>query len=298
MLPHDDTTSRRLSRRDRASRRSMIADERIGARVSRTRTSANPFRSSRGTPRGSSATAKGVPLPPKRAVMGGKHWTSVATLRVRRRLGALVATPPISGGSGGTSGMARRSTIVAVAAALLCGVACERPRGQRAAARLRSPARRTRYRSRCAGHRRPTCSTSRRPCCRRPAHAPRRPRRPCRSLLSATRRARSAWAGWPTAPTASPIRATDLAGAAADSPGATVVVDTVSPTASLLVAGQAGGSVSGVVSLSATAPMRCRGSRASVVHVGAVGACSAGAVLGAPGTPPPTATAPTTCATS
>ena len=77
------------------------------------------------------------------------------------------------------------------------------------------------------------------------------------------------------------IRATDLAGSSADSAGATAVVDTASPSAGLLVAGQAGGAVSGVVSLSATSADALSGVASSVVHVGSVGACSAGPVLGA-----------------
>jgi hypothetical protein len=76
------------------------------------------------------------------------------------------------------------------------------------------------------------------------------------------------------------IRATDILGATADSPGVTLTIDTVSPTAGILVAGHAGGSVSGVVSLAATSADAVSGVAASVLHVGAVGACPSGAVLG------------------
>ena len=77
------------------------------------------------------------------------------------------------------------------------------------------------------------------------------------------------------------IRATTSRDPRQTAPAPTAVVDTASPTAGLLVAGQAGGAVSGVVSLSATSADALSGVASSVVHVGSVGACSAGPVLGA-----------------
>ena len=76
------------------------------------------------------------------------------------------------------------------------------------------------------------------------------------------------------------IWATDLTGATAPSPGTTVVIDTANPTAALLVAGRASGSVSGVVSLTPTSADATSGVASSIVHVGGVGACAAGAALG------------------
>jgi hypothetical protein len=60
----------------------------------------------------------------------------------------------------------------------------------------------------------------------------------------------------------------------------TVVIDTANPTAALLVAGRTSGTVSGVASLSPASADATSGVASSVVHVGAVGACPAGAALG------------------
>jgi hypothetical protein len=76
------------------------------------------------------------------------------------------------------------------------------------------------------------------------------------------------------------IRAMDLTGATADSPGVTVAIDTASPTAALLVAGRTSGSVAGVVSLTPASADATSGVASSIVHVGAPGACPGGAALG------------------
>jgi hypothetical protein len=76
------------------------------------------------------------------------------------------------------------------------------------------------------------------------------------------------------------IKVTDLTGAAADSPGVTVVVDRASPIATIAVLGQTAGLVAGTVTVSATSADAGSGVAASVLHVGAVGACPGGPVLG------------------
>ena len=69
---------------------------------------------------------------------------------------------------------------------------------------------------------------------------------------------------------------------AAYSPGLTVVVDTLNPTATVAVTGlPASGIISGTVGIVATAADAVSGVAASVLHVGAVGACPSGPVIGA-----------------
>src|SRR4051794_12844558 len=76
------------------------------------------------------------------------------------------------------------------------------------------------------------------------------------------------------------IRVADLL-TTADGPGVTVSIDTTSPTATVAVSGQGpGGVVSGTVGVSGTSADAVSGVASSVLHVGAVGACPAGAVLG------------------
>ncbi|HSS58254.1 MAG TPA: hypothetical protein VLK59_09605, partial [Solirubrobacteraceae bacterium] len=76
------------------------------------------------------------------------------------------------------------------------------------------------------------------------------------------------------------IRVADLL-TAADGPGVTVAVDTTNPTATVAVSGQGpGGVVSGTVGVSGTSADAVSGVASSVLHIGAVGACPAGAVLG------------------
>jgi hypothetical protein len=77
------------------------------------------------------------------------------------------------------------------------------------------------------------------------------------------------------------IQSADLV-MAAYSPGLTVVVDTLNPSATIAVSGMsASGVVSGVVGVSGTAADAGSGIASSVLHVGAVGACAAGLVIGA-----------------
>jgi len=67
----------------------------------------------------------------------------------------------------------------------------------------------------------------------------------------------------------------------ADGPGVTVSVDTTNPTATVAVSGQApGGVVSGTIAVSGTSADAVSGVASSVLHVGAVGACPTGAVVG------------------
>jgi hypothetical protein len=76
------------------------------------------------------------------------------------------------------------------------------------------------------------------------------------------------------------IRVADLL-TTADGPGVTVSVDTTSPTATVAVSGQApGGVVSGTVTISATSADAVSGVASSVLHVGSVGACPVGPVVG------------------
>lgn len=65
------------------------------------------------------------------------------------------------------------------------------------------------------------------------------------------------------------------------SPGLTVVVDTLAPSATIAVSGMsASGVISGTVGVSGTASDAGSGIASSVLHVGAVGACAAGPVIG------------------
>jgi hypothetical protein len=76
------------------------------------------------------------------------------------------------------------------------------------------------------------------------------------------------------------IQSADLV-TAAYSPGLTVVVDTLNPTSTITVAGMpASGLISGTVSVAGTAADSGSGIASSVLHVGAVGACPAGPVIG------------------
>ncbi len=69
---------------------------------------------------------------------------------------------------------------------------------------------------------------------------------------------------------------------AAYSPGLTVVVDVLPPAVTVAVSGMsASGAVSGTVGVSGTAADAGSGVASSVLHVGAVGACAAGPVIGA-----------------
>jgi hypothetical protein len=77
------------------------------------------------------------------------------------------------------------------------------------------------------------------------------------------------------------IRVTDIFGTA-DSPGLTVAVDTTGPVATVSVSGQnPAGAVSGTVSVSGTSSDAVSGVATSTFHVGAVGGCPAGPVVGA-----------------
>ena len=75
------------------------------------------------------------------------------------------------------------------------------------------------------------------------------------------------------------IQSSDIA-TAAYSPGLTVVVDVLPPSATIAVSGMsATGVVSGVVAVSGTAADAGSGVASSVLHVGATGACAAGPVI-------------------
>jgi hypothetical protein len=77
------------------------------------------------------------------------------------------------------------------------------------------------------------------------------------------------------------IQSSDLV-TAAFSPGLTVLVDMLPPSATIAVSGlSATGVVSGTVAVSGTAADAGSGVASSALHVGAVGACAAGAVIGA-----------------
>ena len=69
--------------------------------------------------------------------------------------------------------------------------------------------------------------------------------------------------------------------ATANSPGLTVIVDTHGPAATIAIPNAAAGVVSGVVALAATSTDAASGVASSVLHVGAVGACPSGPVMGA-----------------
>lgn len=78
------------------------------------------------------------------------------------------------------------------------------------------------------------------------------------------------------------IGATDLLGATAVGPGLTVTIDTTPPTATVAVSGQAaGGVVRGTVRITRTSADAVSGVASSVLHVGPVGNCAAGAVTAA-----------------
>ena len=78
------------------------------------------------------------------------------------------------------------------------------------------------------------------------------------------------------------IRTTDLLRGTAEGPGLTVAVDTTAPTASVAIAGRApGGTVGGTVGVAGTSTDAVSGVASSTLHVGAVGACPQGLVLGA-----------------
>ena len=76
------------------------------------------------------------------------------------------------------------------------------------------------------------------------------------------------------------IRATDAVGGTDDSPGVTVSVDTMNPTATVAVANQVAGVVSGVVGVSGTSSDAVSGVASSVLHAGAAGSCPSGPVVG------------------
>ena len=94
------------------------------------------------------------------------------------------------------------------------------------------------------------------------------------------------------------IQASDIA-TAAYSPGLTVVVDVLPPSATIAVSGMsATGVVSGVVAVSGTAADAGSGVASSVLHVGATGACAAGPVIAGQWDTTGSPTASTTSATS
>jgi hypothetical protein len=65
------------------------------------------------------------------------------------------------------------------------------------------------------------------------------------------------------------------------SPGLTVVVDTLNPTATITIAGlPASGAISGTVSVTGSAADTGSGIASSVLHVGPVGACASGPLIG------------------
>jgi hypothetical protein len=73
------------------------------------------------------------------------------------------------------------------------------------------------------------------------------------------------------------VRATDLLGATANSPGLTLTIDTTAPTATVAVSGTgAGGVVSGTVQVSRTSSDATSGVASSVLRIGVVGECAAG----------------------
>jgi hypothetical protein len=76
------------------------------------------------------------------------------------------------------------------------------------------------------------------------------------------------------------IKVTDLAGTTADSPGVTVAIDRADPAATVVVSGQTSGLVAGTVSVSGTSADAVSGVASSILHIGAIGACPAGLVVG------------------
>lgn len=79
------------------------------------------------------------------------------------------------------------------------------------------------------------------------------------------------------------VSAADLAGGTANSPGLTITIDTVAPTATVAVSNTAaGGVVIGTVNVSGTSSDAISGVASSVLRIGAVGACAAGTVLRSP----------------
>ncbi|HET6171945.1 MAG TPA: hypothetical protein VFD90_05045 [Gaiellales bacterium] len=78
------------------------------------------------------------------------------------------------------------------------------------------------------------------------------------------------------------IQTTDFATGVAYSPGLTVLVDTLNPSATVAVSGMSpNGDVAGTVGVSGTAADAGSGVESSVLHVGPVGACATGPVVGA-----------------
>ena len=77
------------------------------------------------------------------------------------------------------------------------------------------------------------------------------------------------------------IRTTDLLGGTATSPGLSVGVDRVAPTATVAVAGANGSAtLAGVVRVTAASADAVSGVASSAVHVGTVGACASGPAIG------------------
>lgn len=77
------------------------------------------------------------------------------------------------------------------------------------------------------------------------------------------------------------IQTTDLLGGTAQGPGVTVPIDTADPTGTIDVAPTATGDiVTGTVTVSGTSADTVSGVDSSTFHVGAVNACSSGAVIG------------------
>jgi hypothetical protein len=77
------------------------------------------------------------------------------------------------------------------------------------------------------------------------------------------------------------IKVADLTGGTADSPGVTLSVDTMNPTATVAVSGQGpGGVVAGTVNVSPTSSDAVSGVASSVLHVGGAGACPSSPVIG------------------
>ena len=78
------------------------------------------------------------------------------------------------------------------------------------------------------------------------------------------------------------IRTVDLLGGTATSPGLTVAFDRVAPTATIAIAGaDSGATVAGTVRVASSSADAVSGVASSVLHVGVVGACPSGPVIGA-----------------
>jgi hypothetical protein len=76
------------------------------------------------------------------------------------------------------------------------------------------------------------------------------------------------------------VQTTDALGGTADGPGVTVPIDTVNPTGTIAIAPATAGNVlAGAVTVSGTSADSVSGVDSSTFHLGAVGACSAGAVI-------------------